>query len=292
MQSNPSETLFLIRTLEDRLQELCLSGELGADLHMTKGQEAIAMGVCLALQPQDMVACHHRMISWAVSRGLPLEPFVAELMGKQTGMAGGLAGEMHLSSLEHGFAHSFQLVGTVVPFAAGVAWALRNHRKTDGIAVAVFGDAATANGQWHEGVNLAAVMGLPVLLVCEDNHLAGNVRPDKYNPAWVAQRARGYGIEYMTIDGNDLPGVTGAASRAVAYLRAESRPFLLVCDTTRLGRHKQGQGDGRSKEEMAKLAERDPLLRLDIPEERRAAIRAKVDEVIERARRAPEPALG
>src|SRR3990167_6552164 len=243
--------MYRTRVLETRLQALCDSGELAADLHMTTGQEATAAGVCAVLEPKDMVLCHHRMIGWALACGVPLEMLVKELMG-------GLMGEMHFRAPEYGFAHSFQLVGTVVPVAAGVAWALKQ-KGAGGIAVAVFGDAATANGQWHEGVNIAAVMGLPLLLVCENNRLAGNVTEEHYMPVErAAQRAFAYGIESLSINGNILDTVIESSKEAIEYVRSESKPFLLECMTTRLGKHKQGMGDLRTKDEMAALRLRDP----------------------------------
>ena len=280
--------MLLIRVLEIRLQALCDTGQLAADLHMTRGQEAVAVGVCAALGEQDLVVCHHRMISWALSRGVPLELLVAELLGKATGINGGLAGEMHMQAMKYGFAHSFQLVGTVVPVAAGVAWALKNYKRNGGIAVAVFGDAATASGQFHEGLNIAATQGLPLLLVCENNHLAGNVRSEHYMPvSWVAERAKGYGITSACIDGNNVKAVLQVAQDAVDYVRSESRPFLLECDTTRLGKHQQGQGALRTKEEKEQLALRDPLRGI-VPT---LEMEAEIDRIIEKVQREPNPIL-
>ena len=249
--------MLIIRMLEDKLQALCLEGKAG-DLHFSRGEEAIAVGVGAALRDTDYIVTHHRTIANAVVRGIPLRPLVAEILGKADGINGGMAGEMHLSYLPKRFMFSYQLVGTCVPVAAGIAWAIK-YRGTDDIVAVFHGDAATANAQWHEGVNIAAVQGLPLLLVCENNHLAGNVRPEHYLPVEVRQRAAGYGIESAKVDGNKVELVKEAAEEAVDYVRRESRPFLLDCDTTRLGRHKQGQGDLRTKEEMDFLALRDPL---------------------------------
>lgn len=285
------EQMLLIRLVEDKLQALCLEGKAG-DLHFGKGQEAIAVGVCAALEAQDLIVCHHRMIPWAVSRGVPLDLLVAELLGKAKGVCGGLGGEMHMRAIEYGLAHSFQLVGTVVPVAAGVAWALKNYKRNGGIAVAVFGDAATANGQWHEGVNIAAVQKLPLLLVCENNHLAGNVREEYYTPqsiGSVGERANGYGIQVDYIDGNDIEIVRHHAQEAVDYVRTESRPFLLDCDTTRLGRHKQGQGDLRSKAEMEVLALRDPLRNVTVEAGIKEGLSAEIDRIIQEILAGPDP---
>ena len=253
--------MVLIRVLEEELQKLCDIGE-GADLHFSRGQEAISVGVMAALQPRDYVVAHHRTIAHALAKGVPLKPLVAEVLGRPGGLSQGRAGEMHLSYPPKRFMFSFQLVGTCVPVATGLAWAVKNYKKTDDIVVVFHGDAATSNGQWHEGMNIAAIQQVPLLLICENNGLAGNVRPEHYQPRnlrGVVDRAAGYGIEAQQIDGNLVEGVMQAAGEAAEYVRRESRPYLLECMTTRLGKHKQGQGDIRSKEELAELAKRDPL---------------------------------
>lgn len=282
------EQMLFIRLLEDRLQALCLEGKAG-DLHFSKGEEAISVGVGSALRESDYVVTHHRTIANAVARGVPLRPLLAEILGKAEGMNRGMAGEMHMNYLPKRFMFSFQLVGTCIPVAAGIAWAVKNHLKTDDIVAVFHGDAATANGQWHEGVNIAAVQGLPLLLVCENNHVAGNVRPEHYLPVVVGQRAMSYGIKSASVDGNDVAMVTNAALQAVGYVRRESKPFLLDCDTTRLGRHKQGQGDLRSKTEMEVLALRDPLRDIRVDPEVIEAFKAEIDCIIEEVLAGPNP---
>ena len=259
------DQMFRIRLLEDRLQKLCDEG-LGADLHFSRGQEGICVGVCAALRETDYLVTHHRSIAHAVAKGVPLHPLVAEVLGKADGLNGGVAGEMHLSYPASRFMFCWQLVGTCVPVAAGLVWAVKHHLKTDDIVVVFHGDAASANGQWHEGMNLAAVQKVPLLVVCENNHLAGNVRPEHYQPVWrVSKRASGYGIESAVVNGNDVETVLKNAEYAVNYVRTKSLPFFLECNTTRLGRHKQGQGDLRTREEMEQLATQDPLRGLESP---------------------------
>lgn len=293
------QQMLRIRLLEERLQELCDQG-LGADWHFSKGQEAIPVGVCAALRDTDYVVAHHRTIAHAIAKGVPMEPLVAELLGKATGINGGRAGEMHMSYPEKRFMFSFQLVGTCVPVAAGLAWAVKNHLKTDDIVVVFHGDAATANGQWHEGVNLAAVQKLPLLLVCENNGVAGNVRAEHYLPkgivdylnnphgAVLKDRLAGYGIESWNVFGSDVAIVNKWASKAAEYVRERQRPLFLNCDTVRLGKHKQGQGDIRTKEELADLTKRDPLRGLlDAPE--REVLLKEINEAISAALAAPDP---
>lgn len=293
--------MLLIRTLETELQKLCDTGEAG-DLHFSKGQEAIAVGAEAAFGPGDYVVAHHRTIAHAVARGVPLEPLVAEILGRATGLNGGWAGEMHLRAPGLGFMFSFQLVGTVVPVAAGIAWALRAYRKSVHEVVTVFhGDAATSNGQWHEGLNIAAVQHVPLLLICENNGLAGNVRTPYYLPTrTVAERAAGYGVQAVTVDGNDVLAVEDAVRRAVETVRTWSQPFIVECLTTRLSWHKQGQRDMRVREELAELALRDPLLReaarlhLTTGQQTEIAqsVEAEVVTAIAAARAAPFPSVG
>lgn len=269
-----------LRVLQERLQALCDTGECEADLHLGIGQEAIPVGVCAALGPEDVVLCHHRMIGWAVSKGVPLEPLVAELLGKETGIAGGMAGEMHLRAPEYGLMHTFQLVGTVIPVAAGVAWAMKQ-RGSKGIVVAVCGDAATANGQFHEGLNIAAVNLLPLLVVVENNGVAGNVGWQNYMTcSHTAIRMPPYGGDGRCVDGNDVEGVRLQADQLLERIRSTQTPGLLECHTQRLGRHKQGMGDLRSKEEMARLWAQDPLR--DMTAEERQEAETEVSDLINR----------
>jgi TPP-dependent pyruvate/acetoin dehydrogenase alpha subunit len=289
--------MLTIRLLEDELQKLCLTGEAG-DLHFSKGEEAISVGASAELRPTDYIVTHHRTISHSIAQGIPLKPLVAEILGKATGINHGMAGEMHLRYPKAGFMFSFQLVGTCVPVAAGLAWAVKYYKKEDSIVACFFGDAASSNGQTHEGLNIAAVRRLPLLLICENNGLAGNIRKELYLPTpTVAARAAAYGIQSKRIDGNRLPEVMTAVKEAAAKVRGESKPFLLEMETTRLSWHKQGQPDTRSKEELAELAKRDPLLyeenRLRLRASQRSAfeneIHREIADAIEEARRAPFP---
>lgn len=252
--------MVLVRILEQALEDLSTTGAV-SDLHLNRGQEAVAAGVIAALRPTDYIATHHRTIAHAVAKGIPLYPLVAELLGKADGVCGGMGGEMHLSYPPVGFMFSFQLVASCVPVAAGLAWAAKYFKKTDAIVAVFHGDAATGNGQWHEGLNIAVVNRVPLVLICENNHLAGNVHPRHYQPgARPSERAAGYGIPTRTVDGTHADEVLAAAQEAVEYVRKESRPFLLECDVERLCWHKLGQRDSRTPEELAACAQRDPLL--------------------------------
>jgi acetoin:2,6-dichlorophenolindophenol oxidoreductase subunit alpha len=263
--------MLTIRGVEDRLQKLCDAGDAG-DLHFNKGQEAISVGVCHAFAPADRMVTHHRTIAhqiakWGEIGQLQTRQFlhglVAEVLGKATGVRGGRAGEMHISDPAIGHDFSFQLVGTCITVGAGLAWALKNYKKTDQVVVCFFGDAASSNGQFHEGLSLASIHGLPILFVCENNGLAGNIRPGHYLPTTsVSDRAMAYDIDVSEGDGNDVEDVVGKTRNVIESVR-QGRPHLLELHTTRLCWHKQGQRDVRPPEELAKLAERDPLISLE-----------------------------
>ena len=290
--------MLTIRLVEDELQRLCLAGE-ASDLHFSKGQEAISVGVCSQLRPTDYIVTHHRTISPAIARGFPMNSFMAEILGKATGLNKGLAGEMHIRNPELRFMFSFQLVGTCASVAAGLAWAVKYYKREDAVVAVFLGDAATSNAQFHEGMNLAAVRKVPLLVIVEDNHLAGNIRPEFYLPAPIEKRFESFGIRASKADGNKVDEVMEAARAAIEEVRASGSPAALILDTTRLSWHKQGQRDIRSQAELDVLAKRDPLLyeekRLGIEKATKArltkSIEREIAEAVEYARASPIPKM-
>ena len=243
-----------------------------------------------ALQPNDYIVTHHRTIAHTYAKGTPLKPLIAELLGRENGLNKGLAGEMHLRNPAIGHLFSFQLVGTALPVAAGVAWATKYFRNESNVVACFIGDAVTSNAQFHEGMNIAALKKVPLLIISENNGLAGNVRQSEYMPVkTVAEKADAYGIKARRIDGNDIVGVYEAVKEAYKIIQDESQPYLLDCVTTRLCWHKQGQPDARGKEELAELSKLDPIPRLEqlIPKNERERIaslaQAEVTEALEYA---------
>lgn len=293
------QKMVLIRTLETRLLELAeTTGEV-SDLHLNRGQEAISVGVCAVLRQDDYMVTHHRTIAHSIAKGMPLQPLVDEILGRATGVCGGKANEMHIRSPEIGYLFSFQLVGTAVPVAAGVAWASRYVRKEDRVVALFVGDASTGNAQFLEGMNAAAIRKVPLLVVIEDNHLAGNVTPGYYLPdnAGIEKRLAAFGIESIKVDGNKLDQVLDQATRTVNRVRKSSRPIGLICDTTRLLMHKIGQRDVRDEATIANLEKRDPIAyveaKLGIGDRERMEVKdlaeREVRAAIERAHAAPWP---
>lgn len=284
------ERMVTIRLLEDRLQKLCDQG-LAGDLHFNKGQEAIAVGVCAALEDRDQMVTHHRTIAHQVARGADVRGLVAELLGRRTGINGGRAGEMHISDRSIGHAFSFQLVATCIPVAAGLAWGLKKHHGSGAAVACFFGDAASSNGQFHEGMNLAAIHRLPILFVCENNKRAGNITPEHYAPStWVGERVGHYGIPWDRTDGNSVESVYGAASEALRHVRGrDGGPFFLELMTERLCWHKQGQRDVRTADELARAAAGDPLKKILAGEVDEVGIGRRLDEIIASVMEDPPP---
>jgi TPP-dependent pyruvate/acetoin dehydrogenase alpha subunit len=296
-------TMLTIRLVEERLQAMCMRGEAG-DLHFSRGQEAIATGVCAALRPTDHIVTHHRTIAHHIAKTFgcmlirespfvenTLYPLIAEILGKRTGINGGIAGEMHISNhaIRHDF--SFQLVGTCVPVAVGIAYAQKFFHKNDEIVAVFFGDAASSNGQVHEALTIAAIHKVPLLLVCENNGLAGNVTKEHYLPTkTVAERMAAYGIPAQTIDGNNVETVRADTMLASAWIRDGRGPMMLECITHRCCHHKQGQGDIRGKEAVEKLlAEVDPLRGFSQRAVMETKINRELDEVFARVALDPLP---
>ena len=291
--------MVLIRTLEAKFLELAkTTGEI-SDLHLNKGQEAISVGVCATLRQDDYMVTHHRTIAHSIAKGMALQSLVDEILGRATGICGGRSNEMHIRDPSIGYMFSFQLVGTGVPVAAGVAWASRYVRKEDKVVALFIGDAATSNAQFFEGTNAAAIFKVPLLVVVEDNHLAGNITSDYYFPAntRIENRFAAFGIETDRIDGNKVDEVVDHAKKAAGLVREGSRPFALICDTTRLLMHKIGQGDVRTSNQIAELAKRDPIVHaeklLGLSESQIATVKddaaRKVEELIGRGHAAPWP---
>jgi len=253
--------MVLIRELESTFWKMAKeTGEI-SDLHLNRGQEAISLGVCSVLRPDDYMLTHHRVIAQYLSKGGKLQPLVDEILGRSTGIVGGKSGEMHIRDPSIGYVFSHQLVGTGAPVAAGVAWASRYVLKENKVIALFIGDAVTSNAQFHEGMNAAAIRKVPLLVIIEDNHLAGNISPDYYLPDNIKleDRFKAYGIQCFKVDGNKIDHVVTVATTAIDIVRTSSRPVALICDTTRLAPHKIGQGDIRTPDQIAEISKRDPI---------------------------------
>src|SRR5919197_1636313 len=200
-----------IRRCEEELARAHQAGLIHGACHTYIGQEAVATGVCAHLRPDDAVFSTHRGHGHALAKGLPPEALVAELYGRATGCSQGRGGSMHLFAPEIGMMGTTGIVGPCILQAAGAGYSFKLLGR-DNVGVAFFGDGASNNGAFHEGLNMAAIWDLPALFVCENNMYATEV-PFAYasrNPD-VATRAAGYGIPGVAVDGNDVLAVYQAA---------------------------------------------------------------------------------
>jgi TPP-dependent pyruvate/acetoin dehydrogenase alpha subunit len=263
------ETMVKIRRFEERIRELYLADKLPAfdiaaglipgEMHLAAGQEPVAVGVRPHLKDGDAITATHRPHHLAIAQGVDLKKMAAEIFGRDTGLGHGKGGHMHLFSVEPNFGCS-GIVGEGIPVAVGAAMAFR-HRGTDNVALSFFGEGAANQGSFHESLNLAALWGLPVVFVCEDNAYAISV-PKTASTAIPdnSDRAAAYGIPGVLVAENDPVAVYEVMGEAIGRARRGDGPSLIEVKTDRLWGHFEGDADGyRSEEFKAAMLERDPL---------------------------------
>jgi pyruvate dehydrogenase E1 component alpha subunit len=250
-----------IRAFEEKLAELVNSGRLAGFLHLYAGEEAVAVGVCAHLGDRDYLASTHRGHGHCIAKGVEVRGMMAELFGRASGICKGKGGSMHIADLTKGMLGANGIVGAGVPLAAGAALTAQV-KKTGGVAVAMFGDGASNQGQFHEALNLAAVWKLPAVFVVENNGYGEATPMEFVTPVRdIAVRAAAYGIPGVIADGMDFFDVHAKAGEAIARARRGDGPTLLECKTYRYFGHYVGDNlKYRTKEEAARWAERDPLV--------------------------------
>jgi 2-oxoisovalerate dehydrogenase E1 component len=229
--------------------------------HTYVGQEAIAVGVCAHLRNDDAIFSTHRGHGHALAKGVTPRALIAELFGRADGCSQGRGGSMHLFAPEVGMMGTSGIVGPCILQAAGAGYSFKL-LGSDRVGVAFFGDGASNNGAFHEGLNLAAIWDLPALFVCENNMYATEV-PFAYaaRNTDVAQRAAGYGIPGVAVDGNDVLAVYEVAGAALRRARSGGGPTLIECKTYRTRPHSEGMRNGsyRTLEEIESWKARDPI---------------------------------
>jgi acetoin:2,6-dichlorophenolindophenol oxidoreductase subunit alpha len=257
------ERMGLIREFEERLKTLVERGVPVGPVHFYTGQEAVAVGVCAALQASDWIASTHRGHGHCIAKGVEVRPMMAELYGKVTGTNRGKGGSMHITDVRVGMLGVNPIVGMGVPHAVGAALSARV-RGADEVAVAFFGEGATSMGVVHEAMNLAAIWTLPVIFVCENNGYA-QATPVEYAVAAdrISDRAAAYRMPGVTVDGQDVIAVWEAAGEAVRRAREGGGPSLVECMTYRYYGHHQGDETlrYRTADEERTARERDCLRR-------------------------------
>jgi acetoin:2,6-dichlorophenolindophenol oxidoreductase subunit alpha len=278
------ERMVLIREFETEIHRLFLKGEVHGTTHLSAGQEAVPVGVCMALEPEDYVAGTYRGHGHALAKGTDPEALAAEMLGRASGVCGGRAGSMNVIDLEHGLVGCFGIVGGSIAAATGAAVTAR---RRGGVAVAFFGDGAVNQGYFHECLNLAEVLKLPAVFVCENNFY-GEFTPMQQVTAGrdIAARGAAFGVPSQVVDGNDLLAVHEAARAGVERARSGAGPTLLECHTYRhYGHSKSDPAAYRPKDEVDRWLARDPL---DIARDRLAELGAEESDLDAAAGRAQE----
>jgi pyruvate dehydrogenase E1 component alpha subunit len=289
------EQLLVIRRCEERLQRLFAEGEVPGFIHLGIGQEAISVGVMSTLGDADTIASTHRGHGHALAKGMPLDGFFAELLARDNGVCRGRGGSMHVADMSIGMLGANGIVGAGLSIATGSALAHKLKGKGQ-IAVSFFGDGALAEGLLHECGNIAALMKLPLLLVCEANGWS-EFSPVSSQIAFDLEKwSAAYGIPYRKVDGNDVVAVAEAAAELTGTIRSGGGPALLTCTTHRWRGH--FEGDAQKYRSPDEPAPRDPVV---VAEEYLAAagvgaqhlsqiaarVESEIEEAIMAARAAP-----
>jgi 2-oxoisovalerate dehydrogenase E1 component len=252
--------MLVIRGFEQRVAALYRDSEVPGFVHLSIGQEASAVGACWPLGPADVITSTHRGHGHCLAKGLDPLGMFAELMGKDRGTNRGRGGSMHIADPELGIFGANGIVAAGVPIAAGAATAAQ--LRSDGsVVVAFFGDGAPAQGAFHEAVNLSAVWSLPVVFFCENNGYAEFSPSSTQHAATLEQRATGYGIGHVAVDGNDVVATATTMGEVVSAIRAGGGPVLVEAATYRWHGHYEGDPERyRTPEEVREWEMRDPLL--------------------------------
>jgi len=255
--------MVLIRRFEERAAELRQAGLIPGFLHPSIGQEAVAVGVCAALGPDDVITSTHRGHGHMLARGADPKRMYAELYARRDGYNRAKGGSLHMIDTELGFLGANGIVGGGIPLATGAALQLRRS-GSNGVAVSFFGDGATNEGAFHESLNLASLWKLPAVYVCENNLYGEFTRQDKHQPVKdVAVRADSYAMPGVIADGNDVEDVRRSTEAAVERARAGDGPTLIEAKTYRHRGHYEGDmGAYRPPEEVEEWLARDPIILL------------------------------
>ena len=294
--------LWRIRRFEEKAFELFIAGEVKGTAHSCLGQEAVAVGACRHLGSADYVVGNHRSHGHVLAKGADLDRMMAELLGRREGYCKGLGGSMHIADLTIGIVGCNGIVGAGLPLGVGAAMSAVV-RGSDQIAVVFFGDGASNQGSFHESLNMASAWQLPVVFVCENNQFALSTEWDEVRAVErIAERAHGFGVPGVTVDGNDLLAVEEVMQAAIARARSGAGPSLVECVTYRRLQHSMRANlpDPRNREVEAEWLTRDPIERFEgllraqgvsdgTLEATRVAVQAEIDAAVAFAR-AGEPA--
>ena len=261
---NLYKTMARIRNFELMAEKLFLEGELPGFIHLYIGEESIATGVIANLRKDDFITSTHRGHGHMIAKGADINRMMAELYGRTTGCCKGKGGSMHIADFSIGVLGANGVVGGGLPIAVGAGLGVKM-KKTDQVAVAFFGDGASNTGAFHESLNFASVYKLPIIFVVENNQFASTVRTkDTTSVENISDRAVGYGIPGMTIDGNDVITVYETAKEVIKRAREGGGPSLLEVKTYRIKGHFVGDPElYRDKKEVEEFWLNEPIKKFE-----------------------------
>ncbi|MEO1667860.1 MAG: thiamine pyrophosphate-dependent dehydrogenase E1 component subunit alpha [Chloroflexota bacterium] len=259
------QRILRIRRFEEEVGRLFKQGQLPGFVHLYIGEEAVGAGVCAALRDDDYITSTHRGHGHVIAKGGDINRMMAELFGRATGYCKGKGGSMHIADFEIGMLGACGIVGGGIPVATGAGLSAK-YRGSDQVAVCFFGDGAANEGSFHESLNLAAALELPVIFVCENNQY-GEFTPSIHamKIEHIADRAAGYGMPGVIADGTDAMEMYRVTAEAVARARNGEGPTLIEAKTHRVGGHAEGEEaflagqQYRLPDELAAMRDKDPL---------------------------------
>jgi len=255
--------MFLIRKFEEGAEDSYMRGLIHGTMHLSIGQEASAVGACMALSDDDKITSTHRGHGHCVAKGAEVAKMFAEFFGKETGYCRGRGGSMHIADVAKGNLGANGIVGGGLPIAVGAALSAKR-LGTGTVTVCFFGDGANNEGAFHEALNMAAIWKLPVVFVCENNKYGMSMSTERSTAvASIADRASAYSMPGLSVDGNDFSAVAEAVEAAVARARSGDGPSLVESVTYRWrGHSKSDRNRYRTKEEIEEWMDKDPIPRL------------------------------
>lgn len=255
--------MVLIRRFEAMVKEAYTKGRIHGYCHLSTGEEGVAVGICHALEASDVILSNHRGHGLNLAKGADPRRLLAEVFGKATGFSRGKGGSMHVADFRAGVWGGYGVVAENIPLAAGIALAFK-YREEERVVVPFFGDGAVNTGAFHEGLNLASILELPVIFVCVNNQFAVSTRPESVTSVErISDRALAYSLEGVSVDGNDVLEVHRAAVDAAARARKGGGPCFIEARTYRMEGHFVGDPEPyREKEELELWRSRDPIVRL------------------------------
>jgi len=275
----------LTREIEDRIErKLYRQGKIVGGVYVGRGQEAISVGSAIDLEEEDAICVSHRDMAAFLIRGVTPRQILAQYMGRKTGLTGGKDANMHMGSIEKNLIAFVSMLGDSIPIAAGVGLSFRI-RKMKQVVLCFFGDGATSRGDWHEGMNMAAVLHCPVVFVCNNNQYAYSTPLERQMPVEnVADRAPAYGMPGEIVDGNDVVAVWEAVGRGIDRARSGGGSSLIECKTFRMTGHSAHDDAGYvPKELFEEWKKKDPILRLEESlEEQQILTRAEIGDMTRR----------